>query len=68
MLSSTDNFTPLKAKDIMSKNPKTIKNTAMAIDALELLEANDITQLIATESGKYVGIVHLHNLVKEGII
>lgn len=68
MLSSTDNFTSLKAKDIMSKNPKTIKNTAMAIDALELLEANDITQLIATESGKYVGIVHLHNLVKEGII
>ena len=68
MLSSTDNFTSLKAKDIMSKNPKTINNTAMAIDALELIEANDITQLIATESGKYTGIVHLHNLVKEGII
>lgn len=68
MLSSTDDFTSLKAKDIMSKNPKTIKNTAMAIDALELLEANDITQLIATESDRYVGVVHLHNLVKEGII
>jgi len=68
MLSSTDDFTSLKAKDIMSKDPKTIKNSAMAIDALELLEANDITQLIATESDRYVGIVHLHNLVKEGII
>jgi arabinose-5-phosphate isomerase len=68
MLSSTDDFTSLKAKDIMSKDPKTIKNSAMAIDALELLEANDITQLIATESDRYIGIVHLHNLVKEGII
>lgn len=68
MLSSTDDFTKLRAKDIMSENPKTIKNSAMAIDALELLEQNDITQLIAIESGKYAGIVHLHNLVKEGII
>lgn len=68
MLSSTEDFTKLKAKDIMSKNPKTIKNSAMAIDALELLENNDITQLIAVDSGEYAGIVHLHNLVKEGII
>lgn len=68
MLSSTEDFTKLKAKDIMSRNPKTITNSAMAIDALELLEENDITQLIALDSGKYAGVVHLHNLVKEGII
>lgn len=68
MLSSTTDFTKLKAKDIMSKHPKTIKNSAMAIDALELLENNDITQLIAIDSGQYAGVVHLHNLVKEGII
>ena len=68
MLSSAEDFTQLKAKDIMSEHPKTIKNSAMAIEALELLENNDITQLIALESGKYAGIVHLHNLVKEGII
>lgn len=68
MLSSTNDFTKLKAKDIMSKHPKTIKNSAMAIDALELLENNDITQLIAIDSGQYAGVVHLHNLVKEGII
>jgi arabinose-5-phosphate isomerase len=68
MLSSTDDFTKLKAKDIMSEHPKTIKNSAMAIQALEVLETNDITQLIALENGKYSGIVHLHNLVKEGII
>ncbi|NEV93887.1 KpsF/GutQ family sugar-phosphate isomerase [Psychroflexus sp. YR1-1] len=68
MLSSTEDFTELKAEDIMSRNPKTIANSAMAIDALERLEQNDITQLIALESGKYAGVVHLHNLVKEGII
>ncbi|SDG71130.1 KpsF/GutQ family sugar-phosphate isomerase [Psychroflexus sediminis] len=68
MLSSTEDFTKLKAEDIMSRNPKTISNSAMAIDALELLEKNDITQLIALDSGKYAGVVHLHNLVKEGII
>jgi arabinose-5-phosphate isomerase len=68
MLSTVEDFTKLKAVDIMSKNPKTIDNSAMAIDALELLEKNDITQLIALESGKYVGVVHIHNLVKEGII
>lgn len=68
MLSSTEDFTKLQAADIMSKNPKTINNSAMAIDALELLEKNDITQLIAVDSGRYAGVVHLHNLVKEGII
>ncbi|PKG41953.1 KpsF/GutQ family sugar-phosphate isomerase [Psychroflexus sp. MES1-P1E] len=68
MLSTTENFTKLKAKDIMTKNPKTIANSAMAIDALDLLETYDITQLISHENGKYAGVVHLHNLVKEGII
>jgi arabinose-5-phosphate isomerase len=68
MLSTTENFVKLKAKDIMTKSPKTIANSAMAIDALDLLETYDITQLISHENGKYAGVVHLHNLVKEGII
>jgi arabinose-5-phosphate isomerase len=68
MLSVTENFTTLKAIDIMTKNPKTIANSAMAIDALGLLETYDISQLISQEDGKYTGVVHLHNLVKEGII
>jgi arabinose-5-phosphate isomerase len=68
MLSTTENFTKLKAKDIMTKNPKTIANSAMAIDALDLLETYDITQLISHENGRYAGVVHLHNLIKEGII
>ena len=57
------------AKDIMSKNPKTIEESALAVDALEMMEDNNITQLLATdEKGKYSGVVHLHDLIKEGIL
>ncbi len=68
MLSKTDNFTALTAKDIMSENPKRISSEAMAIDAKELMEANGITQLLVEDNGKYAGVIHLHDLVKEGII
>jgi len=60
-----DNFT---AKDIMGKNPKTILNDAMAVEALERLENNNITQILVTDlENKYIGVVHLHDLIKEGI-
>ncbi|MBS3738820.1 KpsF/GutQ family sugar-phosphate isomerase [Mesohalobacter halotolerans] len=68
MLTSHDDIKGLKAKDIMTEHPKTINNKAMAVDALEILENNSITQIIAEEDGKYKGIVHLHNLIREGII
>jgi len=68
MLSKTDNFTALTAKDIMSENPKRIAQDAMAIDAKELMEDNEITQLLVEDNGKYAGVIHLHDLVKEGII
>lgn len=68
MLKNNTDVSQLKAKDIMSKNPKTISNDAMAIDAMEILETNDISQVISEENGKYAGVVHIHNLVKEGII
>ncbi|KJD35900.1 D-arabinose 5-phosphate isomerase [Tamlana sedimentorum] len=68
MLSKTDDFSMLTAKDIMGKSPKTINIDAMAVDALEVMEINDITQLLVEENGKYAGIVHLHDLIKEGII
>ncbi len=58
----------LAAKDIMGKSPKTIDNNALAVDAIELLESNEITQLIAEENGEYKGIVHIHDLIQEGII
>ncbi|MDB3977526.1 KpsF/GutQ family sugar-phosphate isomerase [Flavobacteriaceae bacterium] len=68
MMSNNDSFTGLTAKDIMSKNPKTIDNNAMAVAAMELMESHGITQVIAQENGVYCGIVHIHDLTKEGII
>lgn len=68
MLSKTDNFAALTAKDIMSKNPKRISPDAMAVDAKEIMEDFGITQLLVEDNGKYDGVIHLHDLVKEGII
>ena len=68
MMSKNDSFKGLTAKDIMSENPKTIDNNAMAVAAMELMETNGITQIIAQENGVYCGIVHIHDLTKEGII
>ena len=68
MLSKADSFHGLTAKDIMSENPKTISNNAMAVEAIEIMDTNGITQIIALEEGKYCGIVHIHNLTNEGII
>jgi sugar isomerase, kpsF/gutQ family len=68
MLSKTDSIKGLTAKDIMSFNPKTIEVDCLAIDALHLMEKNKITQLLATKQGEYVGIIHLHNLIQEGLI
>ena len=57
----------LVASDIMSSSPKTIAVDAMAIKALETMENNSITQILAVDDGSYVGVVHLHDLLKEGI-
>lgn len=68
MLSKTDNFANLTAKDIMSKSPKRISSDAMAVDAKTIMENNGITQLLVEDNGAYFGIIHIHDLVKEGII
>ncbi len=68
MLRNNDAFTHLTAVDIMSKNPKTVDQDMMAVEALDVLEKNKISQLIAVEDGKYAGIVHIHNLIREGIL
>lgn len=68
MLSKTSDIASLTANDIMSTDPKTISDEAMAIDALEAMEKNDITQILVTNSdSQYLGVVHLHDLIKEGI-
>ena len=68
MLKDNLDIKSLKAKDILNKNPKTIKYNAMALEALELMENNNITQLLVTKNGNYKGVVHLHDILKEGII
>ena len=68
MLSKTDTIKGLTAKDIMSVRPKTIDFDSLAIDALNLMEKNKITQLLVTKDGKYAGIIHLHNLIQEGLL
>lgn len=56
------------AKDIMSKGPKTIEADSLAVDALDRMRKQNITQLIVTEHGNYTGVIHLHDLIREGII
>ena len=68
MLSKTDDIRGLTAKDIMSLNPKTIDRDCLAIDALSLMEKNKITQLLVTHNGRYEGVIHLHNLIQEGLL
>jgi arabinose-5-phosphate isomerase len=68
MLSKVDNFTDLTAKDIMSANPKRIEEDAMAIDAMEVLETYGISQILVEKEGKYAGVVHIHDLIREGIL
>ena len=68
MLVKADSFHGLTAKDIMSKHPKTISNNAMAVEAIEIMDKNGITQIIAVDNGIYCGIVHIHNLTNEGIL
>ena len=68
MLSKSDDLTALKAKDIMSNNPRRILEDAMAVDAKEVMEEFGISQLLVEHDGKYCGVVHLHDLIKEGII
>jgi len=67
----------VKAGDIMTSNPKTIGSEELAVNALDLLRKNEISQLVVIEnsqpanlkgSGKYLGIIHLHDLIKEGLI
>jgi len=68
MLTDNTNFENLLAKDIMNTNPKTIQIDAMAIDALEIMEVNNISQLVVLNENNYVGMIHIHELLKEGII
>ena len=68
MLEKSVNTSDVHARDIMSSIPTTIQKDALAVDALELLRSKDISQLPVMEGNKYAGFIHIHDLVKEGII
>ena len=57
----------VKASEIMTPNPKTIDEDALVVDALHRMRHNSITQLPVTANGRYVGVIHLHDILKEGI-
>jgi arabinose-5-phosphate isomerase len=68
MLENNTNPVNVLAKDICTPNPKSIEDSELAVQALELMRNHDITQLIVTHLGQYSGMVHLHDLVREGLI
>ncbi|MEJ7822146.1 MAG: KpsF/GutQ family sugar-phosphate isomerase [Chitinophagaceae bacterium] len=68
MLEKSISLQDITAKAIMSANPKTISKNELAIDALDLMRKNNISQLLVVDNEKYAGIIHLHDLVREGII
>jgi arabinose-5-phosphate isomerase len=68
MLEKNTNINEAKAQDIMSKNPKTISRNELAVKAFEQMEKNSITQLVVTDGKTYLGMIHLHDLLREGIV
>lgn len=67
MLMNNEDVSTILAKNIMSKNPKTIEKNILAKSAMKILKDNNIGQLVVTENGKYYGIIDLHKLLDEGI-
>ena len=67
MLMKYPNIEQVKAEQIMTSNPKTIDENALVVDALHKMRENSITQLPVVHEGKYLGIIHLHDILKEGI-
>lgn len=68
MLEKNSDIEKVKAGDIMTRNPKTIGSEELAISALDVLRKNEISQLAVTSGRKYEGIIHLHDLIREGLI
>lgn len=68
MLEKSVSLENVTAEEIMTVHPKTINPEALAVEALDLLRQYDITQLVVTSGTQYLGIIHLHDLVREGLI
>ena len=68
MFEKYDDYINITAKDIMSNNPKQIQSTALAVEALKQMKDYNISQLVVMDNDVYMGILHIHDLIKEGII
>jgi arabinose-5-phosphate isomerase len=68
MLENNENISELLARDIMSLSPIIVKSNTLAVKALDIMQKNNITQILVTENDYYIGVVHFHDLLQEGII
>ena len=68
MFENYDDFNKLIATDIMTPHAKKIDSDALAVEALQIMKTHNISQLLVMHNNKYVGMLHLHDLIKEGII
>jgi arabinose-5-phosphate isomerase len=68
MLEKKFSFDEITAKDIMTVNPKSIEADELAVDALDRMRKNNISQLVVLQNGHYAGLLHLHDLIREGLI
>lgn len=68
MLMQNDEVRGMKAGEIMSRNPRTVPGEMLVAEALQLMKTNNITQLLVTEGERYVGVIHLHDILKEGVL
>jgi len=68
MLEQHNSIETLNAVDILNKKPITIASNTLAIEAFDIMKAHDISQLIVADAGQYKGMIHIHDLMKEGIL
>lgn len=68
MLEKNDNIAGIRAKDIMTANPKIIQAGSLVVEALTLMRSQNITQLPVFDNDRYIGVIHLHDILKEGIL
>jgi arabinose-5-phosphate isomerase len=68
MLQKDTNLNTITAKDIMSRSPKKIDKDEFAVAALHQMQENNITQLVVMNGLQIAGFIHLHDLLKEGIV
>ncbi len=68
MLEKNDNIQQITAKDILTANPTTVAPSILAVEALDVLRTHDISQLLVVDNGMYLGVLHIHDLVREGIV